>query len=274
MYGATLAVYSLVIATACGQIGSLSPAIVEGQQFAHSIQLPSQFRAPSSVKGRLPLLFDHYAFRVAAASPELLLVAACKYVSLSEICSLNSFQIDTEHGYAVREAGPEEWEHGVPVAGEKEMRNPYRRTLKQELAKPASLQPIPIAPRQGQDDQGYKYRGNEYRRRGDWIVSLNFADSDDGKLVVLAGVDKRKFPNQEPALVSSAVDTGLSGLVTIDVFAADPSHRIAALDLDCHTNVNMARRRISLVNSRWLAIGLDPYLQKMLLLDFKPASAH
>jgi len=70
-------------------------------------------------------------------------------------------------------------------------------------------------------------------------------------------------------LVSSGVETGLSGLVTVDVFASDPSHHIAALDLDCHTNVNLARRRVSLVNSRWVAIGLDAGLQKMLLFDFK-----
>jgi hypothetical protein len=258
----------LLIATACGQIGTLSPTVKEGQQFAHSVQFPSAFRAPDSAKGPLPLQFDHYTFRVSPMFPDVLLVAACRYESLSEVCSVNSFAIHTEQGYAVLEPSAGEWERAAPISGEKEMRNPYRRTLKQELAKPASLQPVPISGRD-RGDLGYKYRGKEYLRRGDWIVSLNFADSEDGNLIVLAGVDKRRFRNQEPSLVSSGVETGLSGLVTVDVFASDPSHHIAALDLDCHTNVNLARRRVSLVNSRWVAIGLDAGLQKMLLFDFK-----
>jgi hypothetical protein len=267
-WGGALLVEVLLIATACGQIGALAPIITEGQQFAHSVQFPAAFRAPDSAKRPLPLQFDHYSFRVSPMFPDVLLVAACRYVSLAEVCSVNSFAIDTEHGYAVREPSAGEWEEAAPILGEKEMRNPYRRTLKRELAKPVSLQPLPISGRDG-GDLGYKYRGREYLRRGDWIVSLNFADSEDGKLIVLAGVDKRRFRNQDPSLVSSAVETGLSGLVTVDVFAADPSHHIAAFDLESHTNVNLARRRISLVNSRWLAVGLDAGLQKILLFDFK-----
>jgi hypothetical protein len=132
----------------------------------------------------------------------------------------------------------------------------------------------PIATRQGEEFLGYKYQGKEYPRRGDWIVTLGFASSEDSKLIVLAGVDKRRFRNQEPGLVSSAVETGFSGLVTVDVFAGDPSRHIAAFDLDSHTNVNAARRRISLVNSRWLAVGLDAGLRNMLLFDFNSIGGH
>lgn len=245
-------------ATACGQLGTLSPTVTEGQQFAHSVQFPSAFRAPDRPKQLLPLQFDHYTFRVSAMFPDVLLVTACRYVGLSEVCSVNGFAIDTAHSYSVRELERNEWESASPT----DLRNMYN-PLPEEPYKNLA----PIAARQGEEYQGYKYQGKEYPRRGDWIVTLSFAGSEDAKLIVLAGVDKRRFRNQEPGLVSSAVETGLSGLVTVD--ASDPSHHIASLDLDCHTNVNLARRRVSLVNSRWVAIGLDAGFQKMLLFDFK-----
>jgi hypothetical protein len=276
-YGSTcgfgLIAYSLLIVTACGWIGSVTPNVTEGQQFAHSVKFPARFHESDSTKGTLPLLFDHYTFRASPKSPNVILVAACKYGDRSEICSTNSFAIDTEYGYGTRPTEAGEWEQGVPIESQ-EMDDPLRRTLKQEYAKPAFLRAIPFAPGRSQIWEGYKYRGNKYRRRGDWIGALQFASSEDGSLVVLAGVDKRKFPNQKPAAVDTEVYTRLSGAVTIDVFASDPLHHIAALDLDCHTNVNVARGGVSLVGSRWLAIVLDPFLDKMLLFDFKPASAH
>lgn len=255
--------------TACGQIGTINPVIVDGDRFAHSIQFPSRFRVPEHQKGQLPLLFDHYAFRLSHTSTGVLLVAACKAVKLSEICSLNSFAIDTEHGYGTRQAEAGEWERGVPIES-LEMDNPIRRTIKQFYAKPAFLRAIPIATGEEKEFVGFNFRGNEYRRRGDWIGALTFGSSEDGSLVVLAGADKRKLPDPRPAYVDAAVYTIPWGLVTIDVFAADPSHHIAALDLDCHISVNTSRRRVSLVDARWLAIGEDPFLEKMLLLDFKP----
>jgi len=267
-----------LVSTACGRLGTISPAFTEGQQFAHSVEFPSRFQIPK-VADSLLAGADQYTFRLSRLSPNILLVAACTYPVLNgyhaeptpRVCSTNSFAIDTEHGFAVTETTGDEWSQAAPL-GEKEMDDPYRRTLKQELAKPPFLRAIPFAPGRSQIFEGYRYRGNEYRRRGDWIVSLNFVDSDDGALVVLAGVDKRNFPNQKPAAVDTEVYTRLSGLVTVDVFAGNPSRRLATLDLDCHTNVQVARRRISLVNSRWLAIGLDPFLQKMLLFDFTPAA--
>jgi hypothetical protein len=259
--------------SACGQVGTLNPIVINGGQFAHSIQLQSRFRVPENTAGRLPLVFDHYRFRLSKTSPGVLLVAACKEVTVRlqvlEICSLNSFAIDTEHGYATRDAEAGEWEKGTPVTS-LEMNDPTRRTVKQEYAKPAFLRALPIAPRPGEEYQGYKYRGNEYLRRGDWIGSLTFGSSEDGTLIVLTGADKRRFPDQRPAFVDAAIYTNPNGLVTVDVFASDPSRRIAAFDLDSHTSVDTARRRISLVNSRWIAIGLAPFLDKMLLFDFKP----
>jgi len=218
------------------------------------------------------VLFDHYVFRLSPKSPSTLLVAACKDTlkpQIPDICSLNSLAIDTEHGYGTREAEASEWERGTPIQS-LEMDDPIRRTVKQFYAKPGFLRAIPIAPGEGQEFQGYKYRGNEYRRRGDWVGVLTFGSSEDGSLVVLAGADKRKLPDPRPAAVAAAIYTIPWGLVTIDVFASDPSHHIAALDLDCHISVDTARRRVSLVDTRWLAIGEDPFLEKMLLLDFKP----
>lgn len=268
----------LVVLAACGLIGQLSPTILEGQQFAHTIRFPSRFETPKGVDRMFA--FDQYTFRVSRTSPDVLLVAACAYTTLPghelepsiRACSPNAFAIDTERGYAVREAKQDEWEHANPITGEKEMRDPYRRNLREEMKKPVDQQPMPIDPTfgHGGDYLGYRYRGNEFLRRGDWIVSLSCGDSEDGKLVVLAGVDKRKFPHQEPGLVDSAVNTGLYGLVTIDVYASDPLRHVAAVDLDSHINVNDARRRVSVVNSRWLAIGLNLDLRDMLLFDFKP----
>jgi hypothetical protein len=271
-----LSVCALLVNTSCGKLGTIDAVFTQGQQFAHYVKLPAGFRVPK-IRDALLAAADQYTFRLSPMSPNVLLVAACTYPVLNHyqrgpearVCSDNSFAIDTGHDFAVREATSEEWSHAIPM-DEKEMDNPYKRTLKLELAKPPILKPVPIVRRDDAETEGYKYRGNEYRRRGNWIISLNFGDSDDGKLLVLAGVDKRKFPSQEPASADTEVFTRLSGLVTVDVFASDPSHRLAALDLDCHTNVNMARRRISLVNSRWLAIGLDLRLDNMLLMDFAP----
>ncbi len=267
---------AFVVVTAFGLMGqTLKPTILEGRQFAHSIELPSQFAAPKNVKESF--VFDQYTFRVSRVSPDVLLVAAYAYAVLpgheweprSRVCSPNAFVIDGEHDYAVRQARGDEWQQATPVGSEKEMDDPVSRTLKQELAKPAFLRAIPIDPSQdrGAYYEGYKFRGKEYHRRGDWIVSLNFASSEDGRLVVLAGVDKRTLPKS--GFLGDPLNGGASGLVTIDVFAADPTHRLAALDLDSHINVNAARRRVSLLNSRWLAIGLNIGLQKMLLFDFK-----
>lgn len=267
-FGLALSI-SAWVASACGQVGTIKPTIIEGRQFAREVKLPARFRSARDANGQLPVLFDHYTFRHSKVSPGRLLVAGCKNVRGSEICSDNSFAIDTDHGYAVREAPSVEWTGGLAVESEKELDDPVRHALQQELAKPVFLRATPIG-RQGYEYLGYKYRGKDYLRRGDWIVDLNFAGSEDGRLVVLAGVDKRGFSKQDPSSVSSEVFTSLSGLVTIDVFDSDPSRHVAAVDLECRTNVKMARRRISLVNSRWLAIGLDPFLTDMLLLDFQP----
>lgn len=144
--------------------------------------------------------------------------------------------------------------------------------MKQEVAKPVFLKAIPIPPGATTlETQGFRYRGNEYRRRGDWIVDLTLGGLDDGALVVLSGIDQRKFPDQRPAYVDSAVFTIPWGLATLDVFAGSPTQHLAAIDLDCHTNVHSSLGRFSLVDSPWLAVGVNPLLDKMLLLDFKPA---
>lgn len=265
----------------CALIGQmLKPTIIEGQQFAHYIEFQSRFRIPN-VEVAFPIVFDQYTFRISRSSANILLVAACTYPVLRgyhseptpRVCSLNAFAIDTEHDFAAREATADEWSQAAPL-GEKEMNDPVRRTLKQELAKPLFLRAMPIDPSFGRGAQyeGYKYRGKEYRRRGDGIVSLAFVNSDDGDLVVLSGVDNQSLPKN--GFLGDRLNGGGSGLVTLDVFGGDPSRRIAAIDVNARINVNNARTRISLVNSRWLALGLDRHLQRMLLFDFKPASGN
>jgi hypothetical protein len=263
-----------VLISGCGIIGDvLTTKVIVGQPFTHSIEFPSPFRLPERVSGLFA--FDQYTFRIPRAAPNILLVSACAY-SIPEhvlepslrLCSPDAFAIDTQHGYVLRRATAAEWEQAVPDFG-KALEGPARRTLKEELAKPVFLRPVPIASDEGPATyEGYKYRGKEYHRRGDWITSLYFADSDDGKIVVLAGVDKRGWP--EHSILGDAVSQGFSGLITLDVFEGDPAHEFAALDVKSSINVNAGRRRMSLIDSRWIAIGLDRRLQKMLLLDFGP----
>jgi hypothetical protein len=267
-----LALCSACLNTACGQLGSVNPTVLDGRQFTHSINFPSRFERAQMTTEVPSLPFDHYRFRASSESPNILLVSACKYVALSEVCSANAFGVDTEHGFTTSPVEAGEWEKGNALTSH-EMNDPVRRTLTQELAKPAFSRPIPISRGEGEEFQGYKYKGKEYRRRGDWVGALNFANSEDGRLIVLAGVDKRKFTSQEPSFVDAAIYVRPSGLVTLDVFEDDPLHRVASLNLDCHTPAQNARTRISLVDSRWVAIGIDPFLTRMLLLDFNPAGA-
>jgi hypothetical protein len=267
---AALLLAVLVPDVASGQLGSVKPNIAQGQHFAHWVQFPARFQESKGTKGMLPYVFNYFIFRSSSKSPDVILVEACREeLDASEICSSNSFAIETKNGYRTRPTEAGEWARGLQIKSQ-EMDDPLRRTIREEYAKSPFLKAIPIAPTEGAEYQGYKCRGNEYRRRGDWVGSLHFASSEDGSLIVLAGVDKRKFPHQEAASVAAAVYTIPWGMVTIDVFASDPSHHITAVDLDCRTTVDTARRGISLVDSRWLAINLDPFMVKMLLFDFKP----
>ena len=243
----------LLALAACGQIPPLKVTILQGQQFAHRVQLPSTFHRPQHDSGPP---FDHYSFRLAASSPDLLLIAACRYENPSrqqevEFCSANSFVIDTTHSYTVQEAKQSDWERALQIDGFLEMDDPVHRTLKRELAKPSALRALPLGTEVERD--GYKYGGKPYLRRSKWMTALNFGDSADRKLIVLAGYDRNKLSH---------------GPFALDVFDSDPSRRIAAIDAESPTWVEDRLRRISIVNSRWLVIGLDLDLRQMLLFDF------
>jgi hypothetical protein len=271
-----------VVATLDGQTAGRAvfrETILAGQQFAHYIEFPSEFQKAS--EGRSRFLFDHYAFRTSAASPDVLLLAACKFdvpsdrkllEMESEICSPNVFAIDTTHSYTAREATRDEWDRSLPIIGLMEMGDPYRRTLEEEYKKPPALRPQPVGPDvRKMQYEGYKYRGKTYVRRGEWITSLHFGNSADGKLVVLGGVDKRTLPKRA-FLIGDAVNGGDYGTYTIDIFDGDATQRLAAIDVACDVNVIYGLKHASLVNSRWFAIALDAYLRKMVLFDFKTES--
>jgi hypothetical protein len=257
---------ALLVTASCGQSSSDRPinaTIIDGQQFTHKVHLPSGFQRSTKDQGLLP--FDRYSFRVGASAPEVLLVATCRHETPPrqreiEICSANSFAIDTAHSYSAREVGGNKWDQATPIEGFLEMDAPTRRTLKQELAKPPYLSAIPIGSQL--EYEGYKYRGNEYFRRAKWISALNFGASLDGKLIVLAGFDRHHLYS--------------NGRFTLDIFDSDPTRRIAALDVDYKADNRIGvedwLRQVSLVNSRWLVMGLSPDLQDMLLFDFKPSS--
>ena len=239
-----LSTTGFVLAAACGLIGpAVSPRILQGKQYAHVIELPSHFGTPKDVVKERTLHLDQYTFRISPRSPGVLLVTACVFATLpghewepsSRVCSPNAFAIDTEHEYSVREAKVNEWEHATPVESESEMDDPY--PLKPERPGVASPFPVPINPLEGTGPHGlgYKFRGQEYWRRGDWITNLSFGSSADGKLAILVGFDKRTLPKFRLPLEGP---DQVNGLVTVDIFYSGPSREIVALDLDSRIGVN------------------------------------
>jgi hypothetical protein len=244
---------------ACGQYRDtpLNVNITEGQPFAHLIRRPSGFQHSSRETG--VVRFDHYAFRLAVSSPDALLVKGCRYENPQrrpyedEVCSSNAFGIDTAHSYAAREVGKSDWDQATLIEGFLEMNG--RRNLPGQAEKPPFQTPLPIGTET--EREGYRFRGKPYLRRAAWMTALNFGTSGDGKLVVLAGYSRNHLSR---------------GPFAIDIFDSDSAQRIAALDAESPTPVEDRLGRISIVNSRWLAVGLDLGLREMYLFDFKPAS--
>ena len=239
----------------------MSPQILSGREFAHYIQLPAGFKP--ATQGKLP--FMHFRFRKSPASPDLLFVTACKLEAVSgprygkedEICSESCFVIDTAYNFNVREASLKEWSAAVPVESV-ELDDPVRRTYKTERLKPPELRGLPQGPQTSWT--GYKYRGQIYSRRADWVADLRFAASPDGSLVVLRGLDRRGKPKL------------LAGRFTLDFFVNANPNAAASIDFDCSGDVMSLLRAADLVDSRWVAIGLDfPQFRNILLLDFKSA---
>ena len=237
--------------------------IIQGEQYVHRIQFPGGFARSAQDPGILP--FDRYAFRLSPASPDVLLIAACRYESVTKppgglekyLCSSNAYAIDAAHSYAVRAAAGNEWDQAAPIDGFLEMSEPSRRTLKQELAKPPFLRALPLGPEARTN--GYRYRGQDYRPQADWITAPHLGaaigKTSDGKLVVLAGYDVARF--------------GSEGIYSLEFFGGAPSRRVVALHVAYPSYLEAWLRRVSLVDSRWVVVGLDSYLQSILLLDFK-----
>ena len=257
----------LATTTACGQSDPnplLQLTIAQGQQFAHPVRLsPAFHRTSEDTRKILPFdfTFDHYVFRLSAASDEVLLVRACRYENPSraaygeiEICSQNAFAIDTEHSYAMRDAALSEWTQAKPIKGFGELRDPHRGDLREAMKKTPTLLAQPIGV--GIDVRGYKLRGKEYVRRAEWLTALGIADSVDGKLIVLNGYDQNLLSH---------------GQIHLDVFDSDPARQIATIDAYSPTNVDDRLMRMSIVNSRWLVVGLDLNLQDLVIFDFKPS---
>jgi hypothetical protein len=236
--------------------------IIQGEQYVHRIQLPGRFVRSVQDPGKKP--FDRYAFRLSPSSPDVLLIAGCRYESVttpggleSYVCSSNAYAIDTAHSYTARVAANSEWDQAALIDGYLEMSEPSRRTLKQELAKPPFLRALPLGPETRTN--GYRYRGQDYRPQADWITAPHLGaaigKTSDGKLVVLAGYDVARY--------------GSEGTYALEFFDGAPSRRVAALDVAYPSHLETWLRRVSLVNSRWVVVGLDSYLQSILLLDFR-----
>jgi hypothetical protein len=135
------------------------------------------------------------------------------------------------------------------------MHDPSIRNLREDMNKPPFLGPAPIGTEV--EREGYKFRGRAYLRRARWMTAINFGASTDGMLIVLAGYNRNRLSH---------------GPFTLDIFDSDPTRRIAALDAESPTWVEDRLGRISIVNSRWLVVGLTLDLQQMLLFDFKPTA--
>lgn len=247
--------------------------IIEGKQFAHYLQFPSKFRQPTLPK-QTPLdpgelepnfySFDHLGFRASATSPNVLLVAGCGYFGYAtqkeEVCSPNSFSVDTTRQYAIREARPGEWEHASPIPGAGSLRNPV-----DNKPYPARITRNGL---ESGETSGWTYRGQTFLYpRGDDFRGSTIMASADGKLVLLIGVNKRKLP-KGGFIVGNATGGGLYGNYTIDVFHSNPQQRIAALDMDCNFASNDCMQTISLANSRWFAVPLANGFSRALLFDF------
>lgn len=258
----------LIVTMACGQSRVNTPisvTVIQGQQFSHPVQLPSGFRRTNQDTREIRWfepIFDHFAFRLSASSPDALLLEGCRYENPSrtadgevEVCSANAFAIDTTGSYAVQEAKPGDWEQGVSLDGFLQMYGGSSRYFREEMKRDPFLRPYPIG--RGLEREGYGFRGKDFLRRSKWLTAINFGASADGKLIALAGYDRNK-PSHGP--------------FTLDVFDSDPMNRIAALDAESATSVEDRLRRISIVNSRWLVVGVDLDLRQMLLFDFKPSA--
>jgi hypothetical protein len=267
-----LAAEALAVTAACGQNRDATPlnvTITEGQQFAHRIELPSGFRRTDQDTRELRWfepVFEHYIFRLSASSPDALLVSACRWESPThppheapkppfqvEVCSANSFAVDTANSFAVREAREIDWVQGVPIDGFLAMRGQYHANLREEMKRPSFLRPLPIGTEL--EREGYAFRGKQYIRRAKWITAFDFGASADGRLIVLAGYDMHKLSH---------------GPFALDVFDSDPERHIVAIDAESPTDVENRLRRVSIVNSRWFVVGLSLNLRHLLLFDFKP----
>jgi hypothetical protein len=159
----------------------LRERIEEGKQFAHYVQFPSDFKiGKPRITGFLPI---HYEFRIDQNAPDDLFVIACEHQIPTETCSSATYAIDTVNGCTVRAASRQEWARARPIEGFLEMDDPLRRTLKQEYAKPRELRVVPIETA-NHEYVGYTFRGHEYRLREEWMRSVSFGHSPDGKLMI------------------------------------------------------------------------------------------
>jgi len=62
--------------------------------------------------------------------------------------------------------------------------------------------------------------------------------------------------------------------LAIDIYDGMTAQRLAAVNIETGMQEEYTLLHTQLINSRWVAITLDEELERMLLLDFKPASKH
>jgi hypothetical protein len=248
----------LLVSAACNPFApAYSEKITLGQQFAHNLRFPSPFEYPVSADRNL--YFDHLTFRL-GASPNTLVVSACGYPELTEVCSTNVFLVDIARNYGITRAPLGAWQSATAIPGASNLRDPHGFTS-------APLSRVTSNGFVSGETVAWTFRGINFPSRGTWVTGLTFMASGDGKLVFIAGVDKRKLPGYA-VLVGDPVSGGAYGNYMLDVFDSTPDKKLAAIDVDCRMASLDCMAPVSVVNSRWFAIGLARDLSKAVLFDF------
>jgi hypothetical protein len=220
-------------ATGCKSNPALFQAsIIEGAEFAHSVNLPDPFYYEKDGRKKLiPRLGEKQVFKI-SASNELLIKA--RSIATDEY-SENAFVILKHDGYGTRPATSAEWSSAVPSD---ELLNPRRPKI--------------VA-------SGFDFKGRIYPVRGDWTDRRGLEASEDEALVmVIAAVrpDAAKNGGYLIDIFDGKTGRRLAGL--------DLSHSRG------DDFLGLRRVHIHLINSRWFAVTMDEHLQRILLFDFQP----
>jgi len=234
----------------------LTPAfretVTEGKQYARYVDFKGGFQSPNTPT-YVSLVYFH--FRTVPSKRDGLMVEACGRIieSGAEECSPTHYLIDTAKSYAVRKAKDSEWDEGVPVLGAYGGNEPHTDV------KPTYIREIP--------PRTFEFRGNFYGRYESWFLYPSLLRSDDGRLVILGGLDGRRLPSG-PLFLGRVMTTGSDGTYIKDFFDSRTGNKLASLQMDCGVPTSECAQYASIVSSRWVVFPLKRNLSRALVFDF------